>query len=48
VRWPFTANIANVEIARHALAIDERRRPFAEYRFSPDAVSGVGGNFQEM
>jgi hypothetical protein len=24
-RWPFTANIANVEIARHALAIDERR-----------------------
>lgn len=33
-RWPFTANIDNVATARHALAIDERRRPFAEYRFA--------------
>ncbi len=32
-RWPFTANIDRVQAARHALAIDERRRPFAEYRF---------------
>lgn len=47
-RWPFTANIANVETARHALAIDERRRPFAEYRFSPAAVAGAAGGYQEM
>ena len=33
-RWPFTANIDRVQTARHALAIDERRRPFAEYRFA--------------
>lgn len=34
-QWPFTRKIANVAVARHALAIDERRRPFPAYRFSP-------------
>ncbi|MYR05559.1 DUF2235 domain-containing protein [Gordonia sp. SID5947] len=43
-RWPFTANIANVETARHALAIDEQRRPFAEYRFADTA----GGDVEEV
>lgn len=38
-RWPFTANINNVATARHALAIDERRRPFAEYRFAGDGLA---------
>jgi uncharacterized protein (DUF2235 family) len=47
-RWPFTANIANVETARHALAIDERRRPFAEYRIKPETVAGAGSAFQEV
>ena len=47
-RWPFTANLANVETARHALAIDERRRPFAAYRIKPGAVAASGGRFQEM
>ncbi len=47
-RWPFTAKIDNVETARHALAIDERRRPFAEYRFNPDAVAEADGRYQEM
>jgi uncharacterized protein (DUF2235 family) len=47
-RWPFTANIANVETARHALAIDERRRPFTEYRFAEAAVAGTAGRFQEV
>ncbi|NDK91594.1 DUF2235 domain-containing protein [Gordonia desulfuricans] len=37
-RWPFTANIDNVETARHALALDERRRPFAEYRFAGEKL----------
>jgi uncharacterized protein (DUF2235 family) len=46
-RWPFTARITNVATARHALAIDERRRPFKEYRFNPDAVSAAGGRYQE-
>jgi uncharacterized protein (DUF2235 family) len=47
-RWPFTANIANVETACHALAIDERRRPFKEYRFTEAAVAAADGRFQEM
>jgi uncharacterized protein (DUF2235 family) len=47
-RWPFTANLDNVATARHALAIDERRRPFAEYRFKPGAVAASGGQFQEL
>jgi len=45
-RWPFTANIANVQTARHALAIDERRRPFAEYRIY--AASDATPDFQEL
>ena len=47
-RWPFTAKLPNVEIARHALAIDERRRPFPAYRFDPDVVEASDGKFVEM
>lgn len=47
-RWPFTANLANVATARHALAIDERRRPFSEYRFDAHAVTASEGQFQEL
>lgn len=47
-RWPFTANVANVATARHALAIDEHRRPFAEYRFKTEAVAAAQGTLQEL
>lgn len=47
-RWPFTANLANVATARHALAIDEHRRPFAAYRFKAEAVAASQGRFQEL
>ena len=47
-RWPFTANVTNIGIARHALAIDERRRPFKEYRFRQDLVDRDDDRFQEM
>lgn len=47
-RWPFTAKLPNVDIARHALAIDERRRPFPAYRFDPEVVAASGGRFLEM
>ena len=47
-RWPFTANLANVATGRHALAIDERRRPFGAYRFKPEAVIEAQGRFQEL
>lgn len=47
-RWPFTADLANVATARHALVIDERRRPFSEYRFESEAVAVSEGRFQEL
>lgn len=47
-RWPFTRRITNVEIARHALALDERRRPFREYRFDQKAVADARGGYREM
>lgn len=47
-QWPFTARISNVEIARHAMALDERRRPFPVYRFDPDLVSASDRRLQEV
>jgi uncharacterized protein (DUF2235 family) len=47
-RWPVTANLANVATARHALAIDERQRPFAAYRFEAEAVAMFEGRLQEI
>ncbi|WP_405889713.1 DUF2235 domain-containing protein [Streptomyces sp. NBC_00133] len=47
-RWPFTARITNVRTARHALAIDERRRPYKEYRFDADAVAESDSRYLEM
>ncbi len=46
--WPFTRNLANVGTARHALAIDERRRPFTEYRFKGDALASSNGRLREV
>lgn len=36
VRWPFTRNVDGVQTARLALALDENRRAFTEYRFGSD------------
>ena len=47
-RWPFTANVANVATARHAIAIDERRCPFAEYRVDEEALAASQGRLQEL
>ncbi|SDP03090.1 Uncharacterized alpha/beta hydrolase domain [Pedococcus dokdonensis] len=47
-RWPFTAKIQNVQTARHAMAIDERRRPFPVYRFDPELVAASKGELREM
>lgn len=46
--WPFTRRITNVGTARHALALDERRRPYEEYRFDPDAVAESAGRHREV
>jgi uncharacterized protein (DUF2235 family) len=35
LRWLYTRQIPNVRIARHAVSIDEKRRPYREYLISP-------------
>jgi uncharacterized protein (DUF2235 family) len=35
LRWPDTRQLPNVDRIRHAVAIDEKRRPFAEYLVHP-------------
>jgi uncharacterized protein (DUF2235 family) len=47
-RWPFTARITNVGTARHALAIDEKRRFYAAYRFDPELVATDPERFREV
>jgi uncharacterized protein (DUF2235 family) len=46
-RWPFTARITNVRVARHAMSIDERRRTFPVYRFDGRAVGESEGRYKE-
>jgi len=45
--WPFTHKVSNVEVGRLALAIDERRRPFAPYRFDAKLVADPKRDLQE-
>jgi uncharacterized protein (DUF2235 family) len=44
--WPFTRKLTNVRHGRHALALDERRKPYREYRFDPGEVAK--GHLREM
>ena len=47
-RWPFTRIVTNVATGRLALAIDEDRRPYPEYRFDADEVAKRPGRLEEM
>ncbi|HEX7097818.1 MAG TPA: DUF2235 domain-containing protein [Acidimicrobiia bacterium] len=47
-RWPFTRNVDAVATGRHALAIDERRRPYDAYRFGQAAVEDPERDLQEV
>lgn len=38
-RWPFTRKAPNVAARRLALALDETRRPYSEYRFDQQEVT---------
>lgn len=31
LKWPYTRQLPNVRVLRHAVSIDEKRRPYAEY-----------------
>ena len=35
LRWPYTRQIPNVRTVRHAVSIDEKRRPYHEYLIEP-------------
>jgi uncharacterized protein (DUF2235 family) len=47
-RWPFTRKVSNVRLARHAISLDERRRPYGEYRFDEEELAAPGGRVREM
>lgn len=47
-RWPFTRLVPSVAHGRLALAVDERRRPFTEYRFDEAAVEKGKGRLAEV
>lgn len=59
IRWPYTHQLPNAQRIRHAVSIDERRRPFREYPiddaddttreqvFFAGVHSDVGGTFDD-
>jgi uncharacterized protein (DUF2235 family) len=47
-RWPFTRRVPNVRRGRHALSLDERRRPYGEYRFHEQELDRPGGRLREV
>ena len=46
-QWPFTRQAPNVARVRHAIAIDEWRTPYCEYRFTPSPGRGAD-HFREV
>jgi uncharacterized protein (DUF2235 family) len=46
--WPFTRKAPNVEHGRHAMAIDERRYPYHEYRFDQEELKASNGRLREV
>jgi uncharacterized protein (DUF2235 family) len=38
-KWPFTRKLPNARTIRHAVSIDEKRRPYAEYTVEPTEKS---------
>ena len=58
LKWPFTHELPNVQRGRHAVSIDEKRRPYREFLVSPGIEnvnevwfagvhSDVGGTFEQ-
>lgn len=47
-KWPFTRKVPNVVIGRHALAIHEKRRYYAEYRFDLNELDSEKRDLSEM
>ena len=47
-KWPFTRKVPNVVVGRHALAIHEKRRYYAEYRFDPNDLESKDRDLSEV
>lgn len=39
ISWPYTLSLPNVRVIRHAVSIDEKRRPYPEYLVQTDGTS---------
>lgn len=51
LRWPYTRKLPHASVVRHAVSIDERRRPFVEYlleRPDPDHLLVVDQDLAEV
>lgn len=48
IRWPYTRSLPNVRVIRHAISIDEKRRPYPEYLVHPDTASKDLEQFSEV
>ncbi|MGH8945493.1 MAG: DUF2235 domain-containing protein [Acidimicrobiia bacterium] len=40
-KWPYTRQLPNARVIRHAVSIDEKRRPYAEYLVRPNERSDL-------
>lgn len=47
-KWPYTRNLANVRKVRHAVSIDEYRRPYRDYLARKDAKAKVQPTIYEV
>jgi uncharacterized protein (DUF2235 family) len=47
ITWPFTRHLPHVDVVRHAIAIDEWRRPYASYAVEP-LTPGPGVTNQDL
>jgi uncharacterized protein (DUF2235 family) len=41
IRWPYTSRLPNVQVCRHAVSIDERRRPYRHHPVSQVSPNGT-------
>ncbi|MFI6488785.1 DUF2235 domain-containing protein [Streptomyces sp. NPDC050564] len=48
LRWPYTRQLPNVRRVRHAVSIDERRRPYREYLVTPDKKDAAPGTVEQV
>ncbi|MFF4213068.1 DUF2235 domain-containing protein [Streptomyces sp. NPDC001796] len=48
LRWPYTRQLPNAARIRHAVSLDEKRRPYIEYLVKPDRPTQLQDTVQEV